>query len=129
MPEASSPSPAIYETRQQVEDFVIDQVPLGANASVQSNTLESAGYNAVRILIRTNALAVGTIEVYQSPTDPNGVFDLTDSKPTAVDPATGEQVAFFSSTIFGGYTRIVYVNGGVPQTVFQMSAYLIPVGG
>lgn len=127
----SPSSPSVFQTRQAVDPFVIAQTPLGGAASAVSDIVESAGHSAVKVLVRTDAGSAGTIEVYQSVTNPTGgpIFVLTESKATAPDPKTGEQVAFLNSKIFGEFTRIVYVNGATLQTKFQMSAYLIPVGG
>lgn len=132
MPGTQAPSsPATFETRQETEELAISQTLLGIGASVASAIIESAGFDSVRILVRANATSPGTVEVYQAVSNPAGgpVFTLTKSQATAADPSTGEQVAFFSVKSFSGFMRIVYVNGGVVQTAFEMSAYLIPVGG
>lgn len=132
MPGTSSPSsPTVYHTRQKTDDLAIAQALLGPAASVLSSIRESTGHTGVKIIVRANPTSPGTVEVYQSIDNPSGgpTFVLTESKATAADPNTGEQVAFFTSKVFGKFTRIKYVNGAVQQTVFQMSSYLIPVGG
>lgn len=127
MPDAGKSSPAIYETRQHVEDFVIAQAPLAGGASATSDTRLVKGYSSIRILARSNV--AGTVEVYQAVTNPAGgtTFVLTQSKAAALVGA--EFVAFFDSVVFGNFARIVYVNGAGVQTVFAISAYAIPISG
>lgn len=123
----SSPSPTIFETRQKVDGFNIAQALLGANASVLSDILLVEGHSSIKILARSDV--AGTVEVYQSVTNPAGgpTFVLTESKAATVDPKTGEFVVFLDSIVYGEFARIVYVNGATPQAKFEMSAYAIPV--
>jgi hypothetical protein len=124
-----SSSPAIYQTRQKVDDFTIAQTPLGGAGSAVSDVLESRGQGAVRILARANATSPGTVEVYQAVTNPAGgpTFALTESKVTAVDPTTGEFVTFFDSIVYGEFARVIYVNGAGVQAAFEISAYGLPI--
>lgn len=118
----------VIETRQKADDLAIAQTLLGGLASAVSSLVRSRGHCFLKILSRSDV--VGRVDIYQSVSNPIGgpVFIRTGQVLSVADPDTGEQVIFDEFPVFGEFVRVIYINGGVAQAAFEMSAYLLPVG-
>lgn len=118
----------VVATRQDVDAFEISQVLLGANATAVSDIVLCQGDDTVRILARSigGPMAVRVMQAVAIPNTGLPVFIETGSLASSIDPLTGENVIAFDSVVFGVFMRIELVNGAVPQTAFEISAYLLP---
>lgn len=120
----------VVATRQDVDELAISQALLAGGAIANSDIVLCEGHSTVRILARSDRPM--TVRVLQAISNPNAgpVLIETASLASVVDPLTGEQVIFLKSTVFGVFMRIELVNTDVlPQTAFEISAYLLPEGG
>lgn len=93
--------------------FASTTTALGSSATFTSGTLHTHSAEEIRGMVFANQ--AGNLFIEQSSDGTN--WDVSTS--TAVVANTG---AGFVQPIYGNYARIRYVNGGVAQTIFRLSA-------
>jgi hypothetical protein len=102
---------------------------LGAAGAVQSRAVRAAGYNSVVGLVVSDV--PGTVTIMAAPETRRGGRRAPGTfVPIATIPTValgGVQAAQIDEEVRGDYIRVDYVNGAAAQTVFQFSAYLVPV--
>lgn len=123
----AGPVPQVFQSRQRTEPFTISQTLLGIAGVATSNRLACDGYDSVQVHVRADRTF--TVRVFESIDGVN--WSLADVIPSAADPFTpADQLVLISVGIESLFCRVTVTNtSGGALTVFQASAYLIPVGG